>query len=196
MLWFLVFVCVCVCFALLWACVVVIVVDVHCRLSLSFNLSPCPSLSTKVTCQIWLHLPWGHISTMTRPSCGMASTFPFGIRAGLSARNMIHCVATYPKLLKHYGLYCYFDLKVAVKLNLRVMYSKTAQVVLVENRVPPQALRVSLRSPHDLGSMCLPSQADLVLPRGPPPVEQYVVPIVPPAVPNYGASDFQWSFQD
>ena len=59
----------------------------------------------------------------------------FGVRAGLSARNMIHfCVATNPRPLKHYELYCYLDLKVAVgELGLRVTCSKTAQVVLVED---------------------------------------------------------------
>ena len=37
------------------------------------------------------------------------------------------------------GLYCYLDLKVAITdLGLKVMYSKTAQVVLVEDRVPPR----------------------------------------------------------
>ena len=58
----------------------------------------------------------------------------FGVRAGLSARNMIHfCVATNPSPLRRHGLYCYLDLKVAIgELGLRVMYTKTAQVVLVE----------------------------------------------------------------
>ena len=39
----------------------------------------------------------------------------YGVRAGLSARNMIHfCVATNQRPLKHHGLYCYLDLKVAI----------------------------------------------------------------------------------
>ena len=59
----------------------------------------------------------------------------FGVRAGLSARNLIHfCVATNTGPLKHYGLYCYLDLRVAIgELGLKVMYSKTAQVVIVED---------------------------------------------------------------
>ena len=73
----------------------------------------------------------------------------YGVRAGLSARNMIHfCVATNQRLLKHQGLYCYLDLKVAIgELGLKVMYPKTAQVVLVKNRVPPQALCLTWKSP-------------------------------------------------
>ena len=93
----------------------------------------------------------------------------FGTRAGLPARNMTHlCVATNPKPLKQYGLYCYLDLRVAIlELNLiNGTYSKTAQMVVAESRVPPQALHVSRKSPYDLGSLCLPSQADLVLSRG------------------------------
>ena len=52
---------------------------------------------------------------------------------------MIHfCVAINPRPLKHHGLYCYLDLKVAIgELGLKVMFSKTAQVVLVLDRVPP-----------------------------------------------------------
>ena len=52
---------------------------------------------------------------------------------------MIHfCVATNQRPLKRQGLYCYLDLKVAIgSLELKVMYSKTAQVALVEDRVPP-----------------------------------------------------------
>ena len=46
------------------------------------------------------------------------------------------------------------------------MCSKTAQVVLVENYVPPQALCLSRRSPSDLGSYCLPRQEDLIKPCG------------------------------
>ena len=46
------------------------------------------------------------------------------------------------------------------------MYSKTAQVVLVENAVPPQALCLTWKSPVDLGSMCLPQQHDLIVPQG------------------------------
>ena len=46
------------------------------------------------------------------------------------------------------------------------MYSKTAQVVLVEDRVPPEALCLTWRAPSDLGTMCLPSQDDLIKPRG------------------------------
>ena len=55
---------------------------------------------------------------------------------------MIHfCVATNPRPLKHHRLYCYLELKVAIgELGLKVMRSKTAQVVLVEDSVPPQAL--------------------------------------------------------
>ena len=66
----------------------------------------------------------------------------YGVRTGLSRRNMIHfCVATNQRPLKRQGLYCYLDLNVAIgSLNLKVMYSKTAQVVLVEDRVPPEAL--------------------------------------------------------
>ena len=40
--------------------------------------------------------------------------------------------------------------------ELKVMYSKTAQVVLVENRVPPEALCLTWKSPAELGCMCLP----------------------------------------
>ena len=49
----------------------------------------------------------------------------FGVRARLSARNMIHfCVATNQRPLKHHGLYCYLDLKVAIgELGLKVTYS-------------------------------------------------------------------------
>ena len=52
-------------------------------------------------------------------------------------------------------------------LNIRVMYSKTAQIVLVEDRVPPEALCLTWREPADLGSMCLPNGSDLIRPRGP-----------------------------
>ena len=81
---------------------------------------------------------------------------------------MIHlCVATNPRPLKHYGLYCYLDLMVAIgELGLRVMCSKTAQVVLVEDSVLLQALCLTRKSPQQLGSMCLPNQGDLILPRG------------------------------
>ena len=51
-------------------------------------------------------------------------------------------------------------------LGLRVMCSKTAQVVLVEDRVPPEALCLTWKSPPELGSMCLRSQEDLIKPRG------------------------------
>ena len=49
----------------------------------------------------------------------------FGVRVGLAARNVIHfCVATNPRPLKHRGLYCYLDLKLAIgELNLRVQRS-------------------------------------------------------------------------
>ena len=47
------------------------------------------------------------------------------------------------------------------------MYSKTAQVVLVEDRVPPEALCLTWREPADLGFMCLPNESDLIKPRGP-----------------------------
>ena len=46
------------------------------------------------------------------------------------------------------------------------MCSKTAQVVLVENRVPPQALCLTRKSPAELGCSCLPRQEDLIKPRG------------------------------
>ena len=60
----------------------------------------------------------------------------YGVRTGLARRNMIHfCVATHQLPLKRQGLYCYLDLQVAiVDLRLKVMYSKTAQVVLVVDR--------------------------------------------------------------
>ena len=92
----------------------------------------------------------------------------YGVRAGLSARNMIHfCVATNQRPLKHQGLYCYLDLKVAIgDLKLKVMCSKTAQVVLVENRVPPEALCLTWKPPAELGCSCLPRQEDLIRPRG------------------------------
>ena len=82
---------------------------------------------------------------------------------------MIHfCPSTNELPLKRQGLYCYLDLKVAITdLNIRVMYSKTAQIVLVEDRVPPEALCLTWREPADLGSMCLPTQEDLIRPRGP-----------------------------
>ena len=84
----------------------------------------------------------------------------YGVRVGLSARNMIHlCVATNQRPLKHQGLY--LDLKVAIgDLKLKVMYSKTAQVVLVE------ALCITRKSPSELGCMVLPRQEDLIKPRG------------------------------
>ena len=92
----------------------------------------------------------------------------YGVRVGLSARNMIHfCAAANQRPLKHQGLYCYLDLKVAIgDLKLKVMYSKTAQVVLVENRVPPEALCLTRKSPSELGCMVLPRQEDLIKPRG------------------------------
>ena len=92
----------------------------------------------------------------------------YGVRTGLSRRNVIHfCVATNQRPLKRQGLYCYLDLKVAIgDLGLKVMYSKTAQVVLVEDRVPPEALCLTWKSPPELGSMCLPNQEDLIKPRG------------------------------
>ena len=92
----------------------------------------------------------------------------YGVRTGLARRNMIHfCVATNQGPLKRQGLYCYLDLQVAiVDLGLKVMYSKTAQVVLVEDRVPPEALCLTWRSPSDLGCMCLPSERDLIKPHG------------------------------
>ena len=82
----------------------------------------------------------------------------FGVRAGLSARNVIHfCVATNQRPLKHHGLHCYLDLKVAIgELGLKVMCSKTAQVVLVENCVPPQALFLTRKSPSELGTIAFP----------------------------------------
>ena len=93
----------------------------------------------------------------------------YGVRTGLSRRNMIHfCPSTNELPLKRQGLYCYLDLKVAITdLNIRVMYSKTAQIVLVEDRVPPEALCLTWREPADLGSMCLPNESDLIKPRGP-----------------------------
>ena len=53
-----------------------------------------------------------------------------------------------------------------VDLGLKVMCSKIAQVVLVEDRVPPEALCLTWRSPSDLGCMCLPSENDLIKPHG------------------------------
>ena len=93
----------------------------------------------------------------------------YGVKTGLARRNMIHfCPSTNELPLKRQGLYCYLDLKVAITdLNIRVMYSKTAQVVLVEDRVPPEALCLTWREPADLGSMCLPNESDLIKPRGP-----------------------------
>ena len=93
----------------------------------------------------------------------------YGVRTGLSRRNMIHfCPSINMAPLKRQGLYCYLDLKVAITdLNIRVMYSRTAQTVLVEDRVPPEALCLAWRAPEDLGSMCLPNERDLVKPRGP-----------------------------
>ena len=93
----------------------------------------------------------------------------YGVRTGLARRNMIHfCVATHQLPLKRQGLYCYLDLQVAIQeLGLKVMYSKTAQVVLVEDRVPPEALCLTWREPADLGCMCLPNASDLIRPRGP-----------------------------
>ena len=76
-------------------------------------------------------------------------------------------MATNQRPLKHQGLYCYLDLKVAIgELGLKVMYSKTAQVVLVENRVPPEALCLTWKSPAEWGCSCLPRQEDLIRPRG------------------------------
>ena len=47
------------------------------------------------------------------------------------------CVATNLRPLKRHGLYCYFRFAVAIReLGLKVMYSKTAQVFLVEDYVP------------------------------------------------------------
>ena len=93
----------------------------------------------------------------------------YGVKTGLARRNMIHfCPSTNELPLKRQGLYCYLDLKVAITdLNIRVMYSKTAQIVLVEDRVPPEALCLTWREPADLGSMCLPKESDLIKPRGP-----------------------------
>ena len=93
----------------------------------------------------------------------------YGVRTGLARRNVIHfCVATHQLPLKRQGLYCYLDLQVAIQeLGLKVMYSKTAQVVLIEDRVPPEALCLTWREPADLGCMCLPSATDLIRPRGP-----------------------------
>ena len=57
----------------------------------------------------------------------------YGVKTGLARRNMIHfCPSTNELPLKRQGLYCYLDLKVAITdLNIRVMYSRTAQIVLV-----------------------------------------------------------------
>ena len=64
-------------------------------------------------------------------------------------------------------LCCYLDLRVAIgELGLTVTCSKTAQVVLVEDSVPPQALCLTRKPPQELGSMCLHRQGDLILPRG------------------------------
>ena len=93
----------------------------------------------------------------------------YGAKTGLARRNMIHfCPSTNELPLKRQGLYCYLDLKVAITdLDIRVMYSKTAQIVLVEDRVPPEALCLTWKAPEELGNMCLPNQRDLILPRGP-----------------------------
>ena len=93
----------------------------------------------------------------------------YGVKTGLARRNMIHFCPSINELpLKRQGLYCYLDLKVAIEdLGLRVMFSKRAQVVLVEDRVPPEALCLTWREPSDLGSMCLPNEKDLIKPRGP-----------------------------
>ena len=93
----------------------------------------------------------------------------YGVKTGLARRNMIHCCPSTNELpLKRQGLYCYLDLKVAITdLNIRVMYSKTAQIVLVEDRVPPEALCLTWKEPADLGSMCLPKESDLIKPCGP-----------------------------
>ena len=47
---------------------------------------------------------------------------------------MIHFCPSINELpLKRQGLYCYLDLKVTITdLDIKVMYSKTAQIVLVE----------------------------------------------------------------
>ena len=86
----------------------------------------------------------------------------YGVRTGLARRNMIHfCPSTNELPLKRQGLYCYLDLKVAITdLDIKVMYSKTAQIVLVEDRVPPEALCLTWRE-------CLPKESDLIKPRGP-----------------------------
>ena len=93
----------------------------------------------------------------------------YGVKTGLARRNMIHFCPSINELpLKRQGLYCYLDLKVAITdLNIRVLYSKTAKIVLVEDRVPPEALCLTWREPADLGSMCLPKESDLIKPRGP-----------------------------
>ena len=93
----------------------------------------------------------------------------YGAKTGLARRNMIHfCPSTNELPLKRKGLYCYLDLKVAITdLDIRVMYSKTAQIVLVEDRVPPEALCLTWKAPEELGNMCLPHQRDLIIPRGP-----------------------------
>ena len=93
----------------------------------------------------------------------------YGAKTGLARRNMIHFCPSINELpLKRQGLYCYLDLKVAITdLGIKVMYSKTAQIVLVEDRVPPEALCLTWREPADLGSMCLPKESDLIKPRGP-----------------------------
>ena len=81
---------------------------------------------------------------------------------------MIHfCVATNQRPLKRQGLYCYLDLKVAIgDLGLKVMYSKTAQVVLVEDHVPPEALCLTWKSPPDWVLCASQTKADLIKPRG------------------------------
>ena len=93
----------------------------------------------------------------------------YGVKTGLARRNMIHFCPSINELpLKRQGLYCYLDLKVTITdLNIRVLYSKTAKIVLVEDRVPPEALCLTWREPADLGSMCLPKESDLIKPRGP-----------------------------
>ena len=51
---------------------------------------------------------------------------------------MCFCVGINLGPLKQGALYCYLDLQVALEKKIKVTFSKIAQVVLVEDRVPPE----------------------------------------------------------
>ena len=83
-----------------------------------------------------------------------------GLRSSFatSPRHMMHfCVGVNLGPLKQKWLYCYLDLKFAFEKKLRVLFSKTAQVVLVGDRVPREALCVCCRHPRALNSVFLSS---------------------------------------